>query len=98
FFGAGVVGAAPFLAPDAGALPGIGFGAAAFGLAGVKPGTVGFAPPVTGAGALAGGGVNVWSRTDFVARPRVDASASRNDKPRNNPPHHQLALVRRFPA
>jgi len=58
-------------------------GAVVFGLAGVSPGTVGFAPPVTGAGALTGGGVKVWSSTDFGARPRVEAmlkSFSQDDR------------------
>ena len=50
------------------------------------------------AGAVTGAFGNAWSSTDLGARLREDASARRNDNPRKIPPHHQLALVSRFPV
>ena len=88
----GVVGAG--CVPPVGAAP---VGGATLVGAGVN-GMAGFAPVGAVAGADAGGGANVLSSTERGARLRVDASASKNDRPRNSPPHHQLAFVRRLPA
>jgi len=52
-----------------------------------------------GAGADAGGGLpKVSSSTDFGTWVRVDITWRTNDRPRNIPAHHQVAVVRRFPA
>src|ERR1043166_6057221 len=61
-------------------------------------GTAGFGFACCGAGAATGAGPNVWSSTDLGAVLRVDISVKQNDRKRNAPPHHQLALVRRLPA
>src|SRR5206468_1581055 len=70
FFGAGVAGAG--CAPVTGAVAGaVADGAGVSGIAGLlAPAGAEFA-----GGAPAGGVWNVWSSTDFGARPRVDASA-----------------------
>src|SRR4051812_31394948 len=100
FLVAGVFDGGGGVPPVAGAVV-VGDGAEVAGVAGARPGTAdvgALAGAFAGAGALAGGGANVWSRTDFGARDRVDARARRNDSPRNSPPHHQLAFVRRLPV
>src|SRR6266702_4969911 len=90
-FGAFVFGAAcvPFVGaalPPAG--PGVGAGCS---------GTAGLAV-AGGALTRAGAFGKAWSSTDFGARPRDEASDSRNARPRKIPPHHQLAFVSRLPV
>ena len=52
-----------------------------------------------GTGAVwAGGWLNVWSRIERGPLRRDEASDSRNARPINSPPHHQLILVSRLPA
>ena len=99
--GAGVAGAGAFFSLVAGAFfsaPGAVAGAAVVG-AGVS-GIAGFADGAGAvfAGVVTGVGTNVWSRIDLGARLRVDASDNRNARPRNRPPQHQLAFVRRLPV
>ena len=81
--GAVVVGGAALVGAGESGIAGL--AAAGFGAA--------FAGAVTGAGVW-----KVWSSTDCGVRLRVEASASKKESPRKRPPHHQLALVRRFPA
>lgn len=67
-------------------------GAAGCGVSGVA----GAAPPAGAAGALAGAAS--LSSTDLGAAERDDIICRTNASPKKMPPHHQLALVKRFPA